>query len=114
MLEEGTKKGTSIMAVILFGFLSMIFAEAFSGASPLWFLTAWGWFVTLPLYWAHAILLINLALRYERTSLTQLYLWGIIFGLYESWITKVIWAGYMGDVPAFGTFLGFAVPDNGH
>ena len=109
MLEEGTKKGTSIMAVILFGFLSMIFAEAFSGASPLWFLTAWGWFVTLPLYWAHAILLINLALRYERTSLTQLYLWGIIFGLYESWITKVIWAGYMGDVPAFGTFLGFAV-----
>jgi hypothetical protein len=109
MSDEGTKKGTSIMAVILFGFLSMIFAEVFSGASPLWFLTTWGWFVTLPLYWAHALLLINLALRFERTSLTQLYLWGIIFGLYEGWITKVIWAGYMGDVPAFGTFLGFAV-----
>jgi len=109
MSEEGPKNRTSIMAVILFGFLSMIFAEVFSGASPLWFLTSWGWFVTLPLYWAHALLLINLALRYERISLTQLYLWGILFGLYEGWITKVIWAGYMGDVPAFGTFLGFAV-----
>ncbi len=97
------------MAVILYGFLSMIFAEVFSGASPLWFLTSWGWFVTLPLYWAHALLLINLALRYERTSLTQLYLWGIIFGLYEGWITKVIWAGYMGGSPGFGSFLGFAV-----
>lgn len=109
MSEEGTKKGSSLLAIILFGFLSMIFAEVFSGSSPLWFLGIWGWFVTLPLYWAHALLLLNLAMRYERTSLTQLYLWGIIFGLYEGWITKVIWAGYMGDVPQFGTFLGFAI-----
>ena len=109
MSEEGTKKGSSLLAIFLFGFLSMIFAEVFSGASPLWFLGIWGWFVTLPLYWAHALLLLNLAMKYERTSLTQLYLWGVIFGLYEGWMTKVIWAGYMGDVPAFGVFLGFAV-----
>ena len=109
MSEEGAKKGSSLLAIFLFGFLSMIFAEVFSGAFPLWFLGQWGWFVTLPLYWAHAILLLNLAMKYERTSLTQLYLWGVLFGLYEGWITKVIWAGYMGDVPAFGIFLGFAV-----
>lgn len=109
MSEEGAKKGSSLLAIILFGFLSMIFGEVFSGSSPLWFLGVWGWFVTLPLYWAHALLLLNLALRYERTSFSQLYLWGVIFGLYEGWITKVIWAGYMGDVPAFGTFLGFAI-----
>ncbi len=109
MSEEGAKKGSSLLAIFLFGFLSMIFAEVFSGASPLWFLGIWGWFVTLPLYWAHALLLLNLAMKYERTSLTQLYLWGVIFGLYEGWMTKVIWAGYMGDIPAFGIFLGFAV-----
>ncbi len=109
MSEEGTKKGSSLLAIVLFGFLSMIFAEMFSGSAPLWFLGAWGWFVALPLYWAHALLLLNLAMKYERTSLTQLYLWGVIFGLYEGWITKVIWAGYMGEVPAFGTFLGFAI-----
>ncbi len=109
MSEEGAKKGSSLLAIFLFGFLSMIFAEVFSGASPLWFLGVWGWFVTLPLYWAHALLLLNLAMKYERTSLTQLYLWGVIFGLYEGWMTKVIWAGYMGATPAFGTVLGFAV-----
>ena len=109
MSEEGAKKGSSLLAIFLFGFLSMIFAEVFSGSAPLWFLGIWGWFAVLPLYWAHALLLLNLAMKYERTSLTQLYLWGVIFGLYEGWITKVIWAGYMGDVPALGTFLGFAV-----
>ena len=109
MSEEGTAKGSSILAIVLFGILSMIFGEVFSGSDPLWFFGAWGWFVSLPLYGTHALLLLNLAMRYERTSLTQLYLWGVLFGLYEGWITKVIWAGYMGDVPAFGTFLGFAI-----
>ena len=109
MSEEGAKKGSSLLAIFLFGFLSMIFAEVFSGSAPLWFLGIWGWFAVLPLYWAQALLLLNLAMKYERTSLTQLYLWGVIFGLYEGWITKVIWAGYMGDVPALGTFLGFAI-----
>ena len=109
MSEEGTTKETSMLAIILFVFLSMIFAEVFSGADPLWFLNAWGWFVSLPLYGAHALLLLNLAMRYERTSLTQLYLWGVLFGLYEGWITKVIWAGYMDSIPTFGTFFGFAI-----
>ncbi|MGY5879388.1 MAG: hypothetical protein RTV31_04010 [Candidatus Thorarchaeota archaeon] len=109
MSEEGATKGSSILAIVLFGFLSMIISQVFAGTSPLWFLGASDWFMVLPLYWAHALLLLNLAMRYERTSLTQLYLWGIIFGLFEGWITKVIWAGYVGRVPIFGTFLGFAV-----
>jgi len=109
MSEEGTTKGSSILAIVLFGFLSMIFSQVFTGTSPLWFLSASDWFVILPLYWAQALLFLNLAIKYERTSLTQLYLWGVIFGLFEGWITKVIWAGYVGEVPVFGTFLGFAV-----
>jgi len=109
MSEEGVLKGSNVLAIVLFGFLSMIISQAFAGTSPLWFLGASDWFMVLPLYWAHALLLLNLALRYERTSLTQLYLWGLIFGLFEGWITKVIWAGYVGQVPIFGTFLGFAV-----
>ncbi|TFG33520.1 hypothetical protein EU527_08190 [Candidatus Thorarchaeota archaeon] len=109
MSEDRTRQASSFIAIVFFGFLSMIFAEVFSGASPFWFLDAWGWLVTLPLYWAHALLLLNLALRYERMSLTQLYLWGVIFGLYEGWITKVIWGGYMGQSPQMGTFFGFAI-----
>jgi len=109
MSEGGATKGSNILAIVLFGFLSMIFSQVFAGTSPLWFLGASDWFLILPLYWAHALLLLNLAMRYERTSLTQLYLWGVIFGLFEAWITKVIWAGYIGQDPIFGTFLGFAV-----
>ena len=57
----------------------------------------------------HTLLLLNLALIFKRRSLSSLYLWGVIFGLYESWITKVVWAGYMGQSPAIGTFMGFAI-----
>ena len=87
----------------------MFFAEALSGSSVLWFLQPWGWIVTLPLYMFHALLLLNLAMIFKRSSLTSLYLWGVIFGLYESWITKVVWAGYMNGSPAVGTIFGFAI-----
>ena len=101
-------KQNRIAVIVLFGILSVVFAEVFSGSAPLWFLDAWGLLVVLPLYWGHGLLLLNLAMRFRRTSVTQLYLWGIFYGLYESWMTKVIWAGYMGQEPQFGTILGFA------
>jgi hypothetical protein len=97
------------MPIIFFGILTVVFAEVFSGSAPFWFADAWGLMVVLPLYWSHALVLFSLALRSRHTSLTHLYLYGVLFGLYESWVTKVIWAGYMGQDPGFGTFLGFAV-----
>ncbi len=97
-----------LLCVLLAGALSMLCAEVLSGASVLWFVTAWGWLVTLPLYMVHLVFLFTLAVMFRRTSLTSLYLWGVIFGLYESWITKVTWAGYIGSEPAWGTVLGFA------
>lgn len=53
--------------------------------------------MTYWLYFAHFFFFTTLAIRSGRTSLSALYLWGILFGLYESWITKVIWAGYDGN-----------------
>ncbi len=97
---------------MLIGLLSMVFAEAFSGSSILWFMSEWAWFVTLPLYWSHTLLFLNLAMRSKRTSVGQLYLWGILFGLYESWVTKVLWAGYFTDPPLLGTVFGFAIAED--
>lgn len=97
--------------IALASILSMFFAEVFSGASPLWFLSGWGILVTLPLYGGHLLLLINLAMRYGRTSVSSLYIWGALFGMYEAWITKVIWAGYIGASPGLGTFLGIGVQE---
>jgi hypothetical protein len=73
-------------------------AEVFSGASlsmGLWH--PWTLLLTYWLYFAHFFFFTSLAVWTGRTSFWALYLWGVLFGLYESWITKVIWSGYGGD-----------------
>ncbi|MHA1907695.1 MAG: hypothetical protein ACW98Y_10410 [Candidatus Thorarchaeota archaeon] len=108
MTEIENPKSNQLSLIVLFGLLSVICAEVFSGSAPLWMYELWGLFVVLPLYWGHGLILWNIAVRYHKTSVTHLYLLGIIYGLYESWMTKVIWAGYMGQNPQFGQLLGFA------
>ena len=83
---------------LLIGLIVLICAEVFSGASlgvGLW--NPWTLVVTYWLYFAHFFFFTTLAIQTGRTSFWALYLWGILFGLYESWITKVIWYGYSGD-----------------
>jgi hypothetical protein len=87
-----------VFARVLIGLIILICAEVFSGASlgaGLW--NPWTILVTYWLYFAHFFFFTTLAVRTGRTSLSCLYLWGVLFGLYESWITKVIWRGYNGD-----------------
>lgn len=83
---------------LLIGLIVLICAEVFSGASiqvGMW--APWTWLMTYWLYFAHFFVLCTLAAWTRRTSVGALYLWGVLFGLYESWITKVIWFGYGGD-----------------
>lgn len=87
----------------------MLYAELFSGASRLWFLNAWSLLITFPLYMVHVIFFFNLALRTDRTSPVHLYFWGMLFALYESWITQVLWVGYTAGQPILGTVCGIAV-----
>jgi hypothetical protein len=110
---SGSSRGRAATAgaILVLGALSMTFAEVLSGSSVLWFVTPWGWLLTFWLYLAHTVLFVNLALRFRRTSLPSMYLWGVLFGLYESWITKVTWAGYAGSSPGWGTVLGFSFPE---
>lgn len=97
------------ISYMLIGLLSMFYAEILSGASQLWYLNPFGVLYTLPLYLLHTIILMNIALRLKRTKLYQLYIFGMIFSLYEAVITKVLWAGYMNESgPAFGPWLGIA------
>ena len=92
-------------AILLLGVLSMFFAEVFSGASTLWFFSVWGLLVTLPLYLGHTLFLFNLAIRTVRTSLRQLYFFGMLFGLYEALVTKVLWYGYPDSTGAMIGYL---------
>ncbi|HEX3048262.1 MAG TPA: hypothetical protein VHY08_26150 [Bacillota bacterium] len=97
--------------ILFIGCLSMLFAEVCSGASQTWFITGWGLLLTFPLYLGHVLFFLSLAFRTKRTSLIHLYLFGIMFGLYESWITKVLWAGYMDASGPVKTFLGVGVSE---
>ena len=106
MIFSGMKK---LWSILLLGALSMLFAEVFSGASTLWFLDAWGLLLTYPLYLGHAIFLLNVAFLWKKTSPRQLYFFGMLFGLYEALITKVLWFGYPGSTgPMVGYFFGVA------
>ena len=84
-----------ISSILLLGALSMLFAEVFSGASQAWFLDPFGVLLTFGLYLAHCLFFLWIAFRTKKTSLSQLYILGMAFGLYEAVITKVLWAGYM-------------------
>jgi hypothetical protein len=90
----------------------MLFAEVFSGASQWWFFQKWGLLLTFPLYLSHVLFFLWIAFKLNKTSLLHLYLFGVLFGLYESWITKVLWAGYMNETgPGFGTLFSLAMPE---
>lgn len=100
--EEMPKQSPADCGVVwprlLIGVYVLICAEVFSGASlqiGIWH--PWTLLMTYWLYFAHFFFLTTLAVRTRRTSIWSLYLWGVLFGLYESWITKVIWSGYSGD-----------------
>jgi hypothetical protein len=83
---------------ILIGLIVLTCSEVFAGSiMPMGLFHPWTLLVTFWLYFAHFFLFTTLAIRTGRTSLSALYLWGVLFGLYESWITKVIWSGYSGD-----------------
>ena len=68
-----------------------------------------GLLVTFPLYWAHILFFLTLAIKTKRTTPSHLYLWGVLFSLYESWITKVVWVGYFSSPPLVPPIFGFAI-----
>jgi hypothetical protein len=81
------------LAWLLLGVLSVFFAEVTSASSPLIFFDLFGLLVTLPLYTLHLLVLAPLVIRRGiRPSFGTLLLAGAIFGLYEGYITKVLWS----------------------
>ena len=106
--ETSPHPKSNVAVVLLVGALSMFFAEVMAGSSNLWFLDPFGILSTYVLYLGHVLLYLNLAIRFKRTSLVQLYLWGMLFGLYEGPITQVLWSGYMDSTGPPIVFLGVA------
>ena len=89
--------------LIWLAFLAFGLPEVIAGSSNLWLTSAGAWILTIPLYFLHFLFLVQVALITRRRSWPALYLLGVAYGLYETWITKVVWAGYLnGDGLSFG------------
>jgi hypothetical protein len=84
--------------------------EVFAGTGAGWLTRPDVYILGLPLYALHFLLLCHIAIKTKRTSWRALYLFGIVFGLYETWVTKVVWAGYLDQssfaMGGFGPWFG--------
>lgn len=107
------KKFHNILFWILLGFLSTFFAEALSGSMPEFLFTPFGYYGTFLLYALHILLIAALVIsRRKPFSLRTLYFASLLFGMYEAYITKVLWqppwtedASYIANVAVFEFLL---------
>ncbi len=96
---------------------SVFFAEVVSGSYPMAFFNPfnpadiWGWMAILPLYGLHTLVLASVIFTGGRPKFYALFLAGAIFGLYEAYITKVLWnpgwgaVWYIGGVAVVELFV---------
>lgn len=94
------------------GFLSFSTAEILAGSQPNWILNPFSFAIASFTYFIHINFFVMLALRLHRTGWRSLYFFGVLFGLYESWLTKVIWVGYGAGNHPFGAIAGFGAHES--
>jgi hypothetical protein len=100
------------------GWFSFAFAELTCSSTPslFWpvFESFWSLGITWPLYMSHAVVLLTVLVRLRArvgsstTPPVTLWLAGMVFGLYESWITKVLFR------PTFTGFPGCGQASSNH
>jgi hypothetical protein len=98
-----------VLSRLSMAFVAFVCSEILSGSSPDWPRNPWTWLVTFPNCALHFFFLAGLAVRLRRFSLPALWGFGCLFGLYESWITKVVWHGFGPEGPAIGRVGEFAI-----
>lgn len=118
-MDEGPSRRTRYFAWVIIASISFFFAEIISGASmitsfapgAMLFQVVWSLLITIPLYGLHTLVLAWLVGRFGKLRLYPLFLAGAVFGLYEAYITKMIWlptwAGepYFAGVTVIGTLV---------
>ncbi|MEA2054967.1 MAG: hypothetical protein U9O96_07695 [Candidatus Thermoplasmatota archaeon] len=92
-----SSKKLKIFFWIILGALSVFFAEVVSGSDMFPFFHIWGLLVVFPLYTLHILVLSYVVFNYSKPRLYTLFIAGAIFGMYEAYITKVLWNPPWGD-----------------
>jgi hypothetical protein len=80
-----------LLTWLLLACTSVWLAEVSATSTRFPFVTLSGWVMLVPLYGLHALLDGWLVMRAPRVTWPVVYLPGVLFGLYEAYITKVLW-----------------------
>jgi hypothetical protein len=116
-MAEVPTLGTKLFFWFILSAFSVFFAEVVSGSYPMAFFNPfnpadiWGYIVLMPLYGLHLIILSSVVFSGGRPKFYALFLAGAIFGLYEAYITKVLWnpgwgaVWYIGGVAVVELFV---------
>ncbi len=91
----------------LIGILSVVFVEVPTGSTMFPFFTVWGLLVVIPLYLLHSVFLAGLVFRFGKPGFWVLFSAGMLYGMYEAYITKVLWTSFRPEGP-FLTLGGLA------
>ena len=89
--ENPDFKKHQLLFWLILAALSTFFAEVFSGSDMFPYFHAWGLLVVVPLYGLHILILGSLVYRSQGPRFSSLVFAGMIFGLYEAYLTKVLW-----------------------
>ncbi len=94
------KRSLKYLLLLLLSLTSVFFAEVIAGSFKYPLFDLWGIFVVIPLYGLHTIVLLYIIKKYlgnRKIMFASLYFAGTIFGLYEAYLTKVLWVGLSPD-----------------
>ena len=86
---------------LLAGMLSVVCVEVPAGSTMFPFFTLWGLLVVWPLYLLHSVFLAGVVFRWGRPGFWPLYAAGMLYGMYEAYITKVIWVSFRPEGPMY-------------
>lgn len=93
-------KRHKLLLLIILSLISVLFAEVIAGSMPYPLLDLWGYVIVIPLYGLHTILFLSVifhTIKQKRVQFRTLYFAGVLFGLYEAYVTKVLWVGLADD-----------------
>ena len=88
------------LLLFLLSITSVFFAEVLSGSTKYPLYDIWGILVVIPLYGLHTILLLYIIYKFvgnQKILFSTMYFGGVLFGLYEAYLTKVLFVGLNDD-----------------
>jgi hypothetical protein len=94
-------RGRKFAFWLIAGMLSVVCVEVPAGSTMFPFFTIWGVLVVWPLYLIHSVFLAGVVFRIGKPGFWPLYSAGMLYGMYEAYITKVVWVSFRPEGPFF-------------